>query len=161
MEELKVVCFRLGEALFAVDIMRVREIIKPILMSALPEAPSFVRGVINLRGSVIPVVDMRARFDLPSVEGGADNRLIIAVVERRPIGFMVDAVVEVASIPVKDIRSPRDVLKSAECRHLIGVCLLGRVTLFLVNPDSVMNSGDIGALPGFNCGLTGTMQCQD
>jgi len=91
-QEIKVVCFRLGAEIYALDIMRVREIIKPLRLSGLPDAPTFVEGVINLRGSVIPVVDLRKRFGLTEPADRGEKRFLITVVARQPLALVVDAV---------------------------------------------------------------------
>ena len=141
-QEIKVVCFRLGRDTYALDIMRVREILKPQKLSGLPGAPSFVEGVINLRGTVIPVVDLRKRFGLEGTDGGAHCRLLITVVDRHPIGLVVDSVTEVATVPVRDLRPPPTVVKVAGYRYLIGVCLLRDAMLLLVNPDTILDDGE-------------------
>ncbi len=145
-QEIKVVCFKLGSDTYAIDIMRVREILKPQKLSGLPGAPSFVEGVINLRGTVIPVVDLRRRFEIEDAEGTSRGRLLITMIQRQPIGLMVDSVTEVASIPVRDLRPPPSVIKSAGYRYLIGVCLVKDGMLLLVNPDTILDDDESGEL---------------
>jgi purine-binding chemotaxis protein CheW len=147
--EIKVVCFRLGKDAYALDIMRVREILKPQRLSGLPVAPSFVEGVINLRGSVIPVVDLRKRFGIVEPEASSSNRLLITVIDRHSVGLMVDSVSEVVSIPVRDLRPPPALVKTAGYRYLIGVCLVKDAMLLLVNPDTILadsESEELGEL---------------
>jgi len=147
--EIKVVCFRLGKDAYALDIMRVREILKPQRLSGLPVAPSFVEGVINLRGSVIPVVDLRKRFGIVEPEVSSSNRLLITVIDRHSVGLMVDSVSEVVSIPVRDLRPPPALVKTAGYRYLIGVCLVKDAMLLLVNPDTILadsESEELGEL---------------
>ncbi len=122
--ELKIVCFRLGGEIFAVDIMRVREIIKPQKLFRLPEAPSFVEGVINLRGVIIPVLDLRKKFGMQEPLDPLDHRLLIVMIGRRPVGLAVDAVREVVTIAVNDIRPPPEIVKFGGRRYLLGVCLV-------------------------------------
>lgn len=141
-QEIKVVCFRLGRDTYALDIMRVREILKPQKLSGLPGAPSFVEGVINLRGTVIPVVDLRKRFGLEGTHGGRECRLLIIVVDRHPIGLIVDSVTEVVSVPVRDLRPAPTVVKVVGYRYLIGVCLLRDAMLLLVNPDTILDDSE-------------------
>ncbi|HOP41396.1 MAG TPA: chemotaxis protein CheW [Geobacteraceae bacterium] len=147
-QEIKVVCFRLGRDSYALDIMRVREIIKPQSLSGLTEAPSFVEGVINLRGSFIPVVDLRKIFGI--AEGVADEkcRLLIVVVDHQPIALIVDSVNEVASIPVSDLRPPPSVVKVAGYRYLIGVCLVKNELVMLVNLDKIFDGYESDELFG-------------
>lgn len=141
-QEIKVVCFRLGCDAYALDIMRVREILKPQRLSGLPGAPSFVDGVINLRGSVIPVVDLRKRFGIADPGASASNRLLITVIDRQAVGLMVDSVSEVISIPVRDLRPPPSLVKTAGYRYLIGVCLVKDAMLLLVNPDTILEDSE-------------------
>ncbi|NMC73899.1 MAG: purine-binding chemotaxis protein CheW [Geobacteraceae bacterium] len=138
-QEIKVVCFRLGSETYALDIMRVREIIKPIRLSGLPDAPSFVEGVINLRGSVIPVVDLRKRFGLTEPADGGERRFLITVVARQPLALVVDAVTEVVSLPVRELRPPPALVRVAGYRYLIGVCLVRNSMVFLVNLDAILD----------------------
>jgi len=145
-QEIKVVCFRLGGDTFAIDIMRVREIIKPQKLAGLPGAPSFLEGVINLRGTVIPVVDLRKRFEIEGRRGDGEGRLLITMIRRQPLGLMVDSVTEVASIPVRDLRPPPSVVRIAGYRYLIGVCLVKDGMLLLVNPDTLLNDDESGEL---------------
>ena len=148
-QEIKLVCFRLGADIYALDIMRVREIIKPMHLAGLPEAPSFVEGVINLRGSIIPVVDLRKRFGLPERADGGECRLLITVVARQPLGLVVDAVTEVVSIPVRELRPPPAVVKVAGYRYLIGVCLVHDSMVMLVNLDAILDDRESDELNGF------------
>jgi purine-binding chemotaxis protein CheW len=147
--ELKIVCFRLGGETFAVDIMRVREIIKPQKLSRLPEAPAFVEGVINLRSVIIPVLDLRKRFGMQEPLDPFDHRLLIVMIGRRPVGLAVDAVTEVVTVGVNDIRPPPDVVKFGGRRYLLGVCLVRQKFVMLVNPDSLLDSSETDGLIEF------------
>src|SRR5512147_1833810 len=75
--EIQIACFRLGDDVYAVDIMRIKEIIRPQKLTSLPKSPSFVEGVLNLRGTVIPVIDLRKRFDFPDTVHDKNTRLLI------------------------------------------------------------------------------------
>ncbi len=147
--ELKIVCFKLGGETFAVDIMRVREIIKPLRLSRLPEAPAFVEGVINLRGAVIPVLDLRKRFCMQEPLDPTNHRLLIVMIGRRPVGLAVDAVTEVVTVAVNDIRPPPEAVKFGGRRYLLGVCLVRQTFVMLVNPDSLLDSRESDGLLEF------------
>jgi len=142
MQEIKVVCFRLGQDTYALDIMRVREIVKPQKLSGLPEASSFVEGVINLRGSIIPVVDLRKKFGISKNGDSGECRLLITVVASQLVGLIVDAVTEVVTIPIRDLRPPPSVVKVVGYRYLLGVCLVKEVMVMLVNLDAIFG-GDV------------------
>src|SRR5512133_2192846 len=99
-KEIQVACFRLLDDLYAVDIMRIKEIIRPQKLTTLPKAPAFIDGVINLRGAVIPVVDLRKRFNMPERESAATTRLLIVRLSAQIVGLVVDDVTEVITVPV-------------------------------------------------------------
>jgi purine-binding chemotaxis protein CheW len=148
-QEIKVVCFRLGRDTYALDIMRVREIVKLQKLSGLPEAPAFVEGVINLRGSIIPVVDLRKRFGLSEIGFSGENRLLITVVAHQLVGLIVDAVTEVVTIPMRGLRPPPSVVKVAGYRYLIGVCLVKDLMVMMVNLDTIFDGNVLGEVSGF------------
>lgn len=105
-EVFQVVSFEVGAEEYAVDILEVQEIIRMVEITEVPKAPHFVEGVINLRGKVIPIVDLRLRFGLPIVERTKDTRIVVVDVARIILGFIVDSVSEVLRIPSSLIESP-------------------------------------------------------
>ena len=137
-QEIQVACFRLGEDLYAADIMRIKEIIRLQKLATLPKSPSFVEGVLNLRGTVIPVIDLRKRFDLAVAGHDRDTRLLIVTVGRQVLGLVVDEVTEVISVPVKDIKPPPQVSSGVCADYLVGVCLLKDSLIMLLNLDKIL-----------------------
>src|SRR5664279_4804755 len=93
--DLQVVIFRLAAGSYAVDIAAVREIIRPQSITVVPQAPPFVVGVINLRSSIVPVLDLRSRCGLPPAEPTKDSRVVVVQVNDQSVGLQVDAVSEV------------------------------------------------------------------
>jgi purine-binding chemotaxis protein CheW len=140
MKEIQAACFRLDEELYAVDIMRIREIIRPQKLTRLVKAPTFIEGVINLRGTVIPVVDIRRRFDLPVREIDFRTKLLIVSAAGTVLGLVVDEVTEVVTIPVENIKPPPAVVKGVGGDYLIGVCLVRDSLISLLNIDRIINS---------------------
>ncbi|HEX9022713.1 MAG TPA: chemotaxis protein CheW, partial [Geobacteraceae bacterium] len=121
--EIQVACFRIGEDIYAVDIMRIKEIIRPQKLTVLPKAPVFVEGVLNLRGTVIPVIDLRKRFDMPSREIDQNRRLLIIALAGCIMGMAVDEVTEVITVPVANIKPPPQISQGVDAEYLVGVCL--------------------------------------
>jgi purine-binding chemotaxis protein CheW len=145
-KEIQVACFRLVDDLYAVDIMRIKEIIRPQKLTTLPRAPSFIDGVINLRGAVIPVVDLRKRFDMPERENGSATRLLIVRLSDQTLGLVVDDVTEVITVPVKDIKPPPTVSDGMIAEYLLGVCLAGEVLVMLLDIDRLLSNHEVSAL---------------
>jgi purine-binding chemotaxis protein CheW len=114
--------FRVGGEDYAVDIMRVREIIQPLPVTSVPRAPLFVEGVVRLRGDVIPVVDVRKRFGLPAVAPGRRNKLVVVTMARRRLALVVDEVCEVIRIPRGDLRPAPALVGEGGPRFFLGVC---------------------------------------
>jgi purine-binding chemotaxis protein CheW len=113
--------FRIGGEDYAVDIMRVREIIHPLPITPVPRAPAFVEGVVRLRGEVIPVLDVRRRLGVAQAPTSRKTRFLVVNVARRRIGLVVDEVCEVLRLPRREIR-PAPALGSDGPRFFLGVC---------------------------------------
>ena len=105
-EIFQVVSFDIGSEEFAVDILDVQEIIRMVEITPVPKAPYYVEGVINLRGKVIPIVDLRRRFGLPDAERTKETRIVVVDVSRIILGLVVDSVSEVLRIPSSLIEAP-------------------------------------------------------
>jgi purine-binding chemotaxis protein CheW len=121
-ERVQLCTFRIGGEDYAVDIMRVREIIHPLPVTPVPRAPAFVEGVVRLRGEVIPVLDVRKRLGLPAVAPGRKTRHLIVNVARRRIGLVVDEVCEVLRLPRGEIRPAPALVGEDGPRFFLGVC---------------------------------------
>jgi purine-binding chemotaxis protein CheW len=137
---IQLACFSLGDKLFAVDIMRIREIIVPQSLSPLPCASDLLEGVINLRGSVVPVMNMRKRFGMP-VEGDAPvGKLLIVSLVRQLLALVVDDVMEVISVPVDDVKPPIQMTSGVGMEFLLGVCLSNNRVFMILDIDSLLRT---------------------
>jgi len=119
--------FRIGGEDYALDIMRVREIIHPLPVTPVPRSPAFVEGVIRLRGDVIPVVDVRKRFGLPTAPATRASRFLVVTVARQRLALVVDEVCEVVRLPRSEIRPAPGLMGSRGPRFFLGVCGGGEV----------------------------------
>jgi purine-binding chemotaxis protein CheW len=131
--------------------MRIREIIRPQKLTLLPRTPAFVEGIINLRGAVIPVIDMRRRFGLPPRPIIHTSRLLIVTIAEQLIGLVVDDVTEVLTVPVRDIKPPPKVAGGVGAEYLIGVCLAKDSLIILLNLDRILTDSEadeLGLLDG-------------
>lgn len=149
-QEIQLACFRLGDGNFAADIMRIKEILKPQRLTKLPRTPAFVEGVINLRGTVIPVIDLRKRFDLPDRAPLEESRLLVVAVSRQLVGLVVDDVTEVVTVQAHDIKPPPHVAEGISTEYLIGVCLVRDSLIMLLNLDSILTNRETSALAGLS-----------
>ena len=133
---MQIVSFRLGDEEFGIDILRVQEIIRLQDLTHVPNSPDFVEGVINLRGSVIPIIALRKRFGLPEEAHDRQTRIIVIEIEGMVLGFIVDSVSEVLRIPVSTVVPPPR-LERIEREFVSGVCKLDDRLLILLDVDQV------------------------
>ncbi len=138
-DEIQLVTFRIGEEEFGVDILVVQEIIRLLQITLVPRAPVFIEGVINLRGKVIPVINMRTRFNKPPVEHDDSTRIIVVHLGQKIIGFLVDAVSEVLRIPATTIEPPPPVVAGIGSEYIKGVGKLKDRLLILLDMDSLLS----------------------
>jgi len=138
--EIQLACFNLGDKLFAVDIMRIKEILLPQKMSPLPKASDLLDGVINLRGNVIPVMNMRKRFQMPAPDGDKPGKLVIVSLARQLLGLLVDDVMEVITVLSGEIKPPIQMVIGVGMEFLLGVCLSEGRVFMILDIDSLLGS---------------------
>jgi purine-binding chemotaxis protein CheW len=136
--EKQVVLFELGSETYGLDISAVHEIIRMQPITKVPKAPSFVEGVINLRGKVIPVVDMGRRFDLENAQRSKTSRIVVVSNEGTTIGIIVDAVTEVMRIPDDSIEPVSDIITAANSHYLLGIAKLKDKMVILLDLNKVL-----------------------
>ncbi len=145
-ELLQLVTFSIGEEEFGVDILKVQEIIRTMEITKVPRAQDFVEGVINLRGKVIPIIDLRRRFGLTSKEHDKHTRIIVIEINNMIVGFVVDSVSEVLRIPAGTVEPPPPVVAGLESEYISGVGKLQDRLLILLDLDKLLSSEDMEAL---------------
>lgn len=138
-ELLQLVRFNIGEEEFGVDILKVQEINRMLEVTQVPNAPSYIDGVINLRGKVIPIVNLRERFHMPRKERDKDTRIIIVELSGKTVGFLVDGVNEVLRIPKSVTEPPPSITSDAETEYITGVGKLDDQLLLLLDLEKVLS----------------------
>ncbi len=145
-EVLQLVTFRLGKEEFSLDILSVQEIIRHMELTRVPKTPDFVDGVINLRGKVIPVLDLRKRFGLGSDEMTNETRIIVVEVASKTVGLKVDAVSEVLRLPADRVEAPPEMVTGVESEYIKGVGKLDGRLLILLDVEKVLSRNEKEAL---------------
>ncbi|CCF13944.1 cheW-like domain protein [Brevibacillus laterosporus GI-9] len=148
-EEVKVIIFRLVDEEYGVEVQQVRSIEKLEHITRVPRTPEFVKGVINLRGVVTPIIDLRSRFQLAETECTEATRVIIVAVDELEVGLIVDSANDVVDIPVNAIEPPPAVVGGVEATYLRGVAKLEKRLLILLNLDKVLSTEEIKQLDSF------------
>jgi purine-binding chemotaxis protein CheW len=140
-QELQLVAFCLQGEEFAVDIQKVREVLKITQITPLPQSPEFIEGVINLRGEVLPVVDLRKRFRLAGTGEAGKARIIIVEIDEGLVGLIVDSVTEVLHLTAAAVEPPPRRLSGGRTEFIQGVGKLGDRLLIILNLEMIL-SGD-------------------
>ena len=146
LSEKQLVVFDLANEAYGLDIGVVLEIIRLQEITKVPRTPDFVEGVINLRGRVIPVVDLRKRFSLPVTEETADNRIVVVDIDGQGIGMVVDAVTEVMRISSGSIEPPSQAIITDESDYLLGIAKLDDRLIILLDMNRVLLTEERQAL---------------
>lgn len=138
--EIKLVVFKLGEEEFGAPIQQVYEILRYVEITRVPRAPRFIEGVVNLRGRIIPILDLRRRFDLPLNAMPQNKQRIMEVeVEGQILGMIVDQVTEVVRVPVDAIEPPPPMVADIAGEYLSGVVKLPGRLLIMLNFDRILS----------------------
>jgi purine-binding chemotaxis protein CheW len=145
-ELLQLVTFVVGTEEFAVPILSVQEINRMMQITRVPQSPPFVEGVINLRGKIIPVVDLRKRFGLESKAATSENRIVVVEVSGRVIGFMVDKVNEVLRVPGSIVEPPPPMVCGIDSEYVQSVGKLEDRLLILLDLGRLFGAETAAAL---------------
>jgi purine-binding chemotaxis protein CheW len=140
--------FLVGGEEYALDIMRIKEIINPQRVTPVPRVPVFIEGVIELRGAIIPIVDLRKRFELPVTPPVRATKYLIVAIEGRIVGLVVDAVGEVLRLTEADIKSPPELVTPEAAGLFAGVCKLRGRIIMILDIDKILSSRERLSLAG-------------
>ncbi len=146
--ELQVVVCELGDERYGLDIAKVFEIIRHQPITAVPGSPFFVKGVINLRGRIIPVVDLRERFGMPGAEPTKETRIVVAESSGVRVGLIVDSVSEVLLVPAEAVEATPEVAAGSDTEYLKGIAKLGDRLVLLLELNGLFGVEEQSALAG-------------
>jgi len=133
------VTFRLDDETYGINVMQVREVLRYTEIAPVPGAPPYVLGIINLRGSVVTVIDTRTRFGLSSADTTDNTRIVIIEVENQVVGILVDAVAEVVYLRQSEIETAPNVGTEESAKFIQGVCNKNGELLILVDLEKLMS----------------------
>ncbi|WP_448522296.1 chemotaxis protein CheW [Schleiferia thermophila] len=149
-ELLQLVSFLIGNEEFGVDILFVQEINRMIQITKVPNSPEFVEGVINLRGRVIPVIDLRCKLGIQKKEHDKKTRIIVVEIKEKTVGFIVDAVNEVLRIPRNITEPPPPMVTGINSEFIEAVGKLEDRLLILLNLEEFLSSSEISVVEKIN-----------
>ena len=138
-DELKLIIFKLGREEYGMDILKVQEIKRMMSITRVPSTPAFIKGVINLRGSVLPVIDLRTRLGLFEAELTEAARIIVVLVNEGVVGFIVDEVVEVTTINPQNVEAVQTLSNGLSAEYISGIAKADSRLYIMLNPDAIVN----------------------
>jgi purine-binding chemotaxis protein CheW len=145
-DERQHVTFIIGEETYGVEVLKVQEIIGMTQITHVPNTMSFMKGVINLRGSVVPVVDMRLKFNMPERDYDSFTVIIIVEVKERMIGMIVDSVSDVVSIPVRSIQDTPHFSSKIETDFIMGIGQVDERLVIILDVDRILTTDELGEI---------------
>ena len=134
---LQMVVFKLLNVEFAIEVTSIESIIKFQAITKIPHAPDFVVGVTNLRGNIVPVIDLKKRLDLQQIEQGEDTRIIVAILQDAKIGMVVDSVTQVIEIEETEIEPTPTITMAVDASFLRGIVKIENQLVILLNLEKV------------------------
>ena len=144
--EVQVVTFRLADEEYAIDILQVKEILMWTEVTRMPRAPHFIEGIVNLRGQMVPIIDLRKRLGLEQRDRTKDTRIVIADMGDEIIGMVVDAVREVTRLPQSAIAPPPSMIAGVGAEFLTGIGQVGERVLIMLDLSKVLRAEEIAAV---------------
>jgi purine-binding chemotaxis protein CheW len=148
--ELQLVGFRLGEEEYGVDILKVQEINRMLTISKIPNAPEYVEGMINLRGKVIPIINLRSRFHLEKRDRNKQTRIIVVNVGGKTLGVEVDSVSEVLRLPSDTIEPAPSIAAGERQKYITGVGKIGDRLLILLDLEKLFSAVEKEVIDNLN-----------
>jgi purine-binding chemotaxis protein CheW len=145
--ELQLVVFSIGAEEFGVEIMNVQEIIRMTSITRIPQAPDYIKGIINLRGRIIVVINLNVVLGMQSKEQDENTRIVVAGIGDTVMGFIVDAVSEVIRLPEKNVEpAPAVIADKIGTEYVMGVGKLDNRLLILLNLDKILSAKELHSI---------------
>ena len=138
-EVVQVVSFRLGNEEYGVEIAQVQEIIRMVEITHVPRAPRFMEGVINLRGQLIPIIDLRTRFGMQKIDATKSTRIIVTEIGNKRVGIVVDSVSEVLNIPIENVEDAPEMIAGVGTEYIQGVGKLDERLIIMLDLTMVIS----------------------
>ncbi|HEY4716673.1 MAG TPA: chemotaxis protein CheW [bacterium] len=145
-EILQFASFKIGSDKYAIDIMKIKEITRFCPIKRVPKSPPFVDGVINLRGRIIPIMDMRKRLDVEVTPAGKKTRIFVVIMLNRVAGLLVDEATEVIRIPLTQIKPAPGFAKAVDAQFFEGVFEKNGELILIFNIDKILTGQEITSL---------------
>jgi purine-binding chemotaxis protein CheW len=145
-ELLQLVSFKIGDEEFGVDILSVQEINRMSQITKVPNTPDFIEGVINLRGRIIPVIDLRVKLGMARIQHGKNTRIVVVELKGKTLGFIVDEVNEVLRVPREITEAPPDMVGSINSDYITSIGKLEDRLLILLDLEKILSTSEFNVI---------------
>ncbi len=139
----QIVCFKIGKEEYGLDILKVQEILKLPRITRLPKSADFIMGVIDLRGKVIPIIDLSRRFKIEEGKNLTDRRAIVVDIRGKKVGLAIDSVSHVVKVDSKDIEPPPPIVKGISGRYIVGIAKLEDGFVIVLDIEQIFSSDEL------------------
>ena len=141
---LQIVCFKIGNEEYGIDILQVQEILKLPKVTKLPKSKAFIMGVIDLRGKVLPIVDLSRRFGIESNKSSENSRAIVVDISGKKVGLGIDSVSHVIKVNTNDIEPPPPVVRGISGKYIVGIAKLENGFVVVLDINQMFTSEEMG-----------------
>lgn len=145
-DDIQVVVFRVGGQEFAFNVFDVQRILRWATPAALPKAPAFLEGILQVQGAIVPVVDLRKRFELSDAQVREETRLVVVEIEGLTVAVVVDAVLEVRRVAAEAVTPPPGIVRGLAAEYIQGIIAVGTRTIVLLQTAKLLTSAERIAL---------------
>lgn len=146
LNSIQIVCFKIGREEYGLEILAVQEILKLPRVTRLPKSADFIMGVINLRGKVIPIVDLSRRFNIEGTESLPDRRAIVVEIRGKRVGLAIDSVSHVIKVDEKEIEPPPPIVKGISSRYITGIVKLKEGFVIMLDIKQIFSAEELSML---------------
>ncbi|MDA3901751.1 MAG: chemotaxis protein CheW [Spirochaetes bacterium] len=145
---MQVVCFKIGEEEYGLEILKVQEILKLPKITKLPKSASFIIGIIDLRGQVIPVINLSNKFGIRENKERENLRAIVVDIQGKKVGLAIDSVSHVIRIDSKDIEPPPPIVRGISGKYIVGIAKVEAGFVVILDIDQIFSHEELSTIPG-------------
>ena len=143
---IQIVCFKIGKEEYGIDILKVQEILNLPKITALPKAIDFILGVIDLRGKILPIIDLGKRFGIEMRKTSKSARAIVVKIKGKEVGLAIDSVSHVVKVESDDIEPPPAIVKGISGRYIVGIAKVDEEFVVILDIDQIFSASELSEL---------------